>query len=76
MLYVYPFAVPPPGEVKYASVFWPAYVLDPSLAWRLERAGYSVWAWNVGNPYVAKFLAWKGVDGIVLDRPGMLGGEE
>lgn len=76
VLYVYPFALPPPGEVKYASVFWPAYALDPTLAWRLKRAGYSVWAWNVGNPYVARFLAWKGIDGIVLDRPGMLGGEE
>lgn len=75
VLYVYPFTAPPPGEVKYASVFWPAYVLDPSLAWRLKRAGYSVWAWNVGNPYVARFLAWKGIDGIVLDRPGMLAGE-
>jgi glycerophosphoryl diester phosphodiesterase len=72
VLYVYPFVTPPPGEVKYASVFWPAYVLDPTLAWRLKRAGYSVWAWNVGNPWVARFLAWKGVEGIVLDRPGLL----
>jgi len=76
VLYVYPFTAPPPVEVKYASVFWPAYVLDPTLAWRLKRAGYKVWAWNVDNPYLARFLAWKGVDGIVLDRPGMLRGEE
>ncbi len=75
-LYVYPLGVPPSDRVKYVSVFWPAYVLDPSLAWRLGRAGYSVWAWNIYNPYIARFLAWKGVDGIVLDRPGMLGGEE
>ena len=75
-LYVYPLGVPPSDRVKYVSVFWPAYVLDPSLAWRLGRTGYSVWAWNIDNPYIARFLAWKGVDGIVLDRPGMLGGEE
>jgi glycerophosphoryl diester phosphodiesterase len=75
VLYVYPFSTPP-GEVKYVSVFWPAYVLDPSLAWRLRRGGYSVWAWNVGNYYIAQFLAWKGVEGIVLDRPGMVMGEE
>jgi glycerophosphoryl diester phosphodiesterase len=76
VLYVYHFSIPPPGDVKYVSVFWPAYALDPSLAWRLRRAGYAVWAWNVGNYYVARFLSWKGVEGIVLDRPGMLGGEE
>ena len=75
-LYVYPFDVPPSDRVKYVSVFWPAYVLDPTLAWRLGRAGYTVWAWNIDNPYIARFLAWKGVDGIVLDRPGMLGGDE
>jgi glycerophosphoryl diester phosphodiesterase len=75
-LYVYPLGVPPSDRVKYVSVLWPAYVLDPSLAWRLRRAGYTVWAWNIDNPYIARFLAWKGVDGIVLDRPGMLGGEE
>ncbi|HKQ32803.1 MAG TPA: glycerophosphodiester phosphodiesterase family protein [Thermodesulfobacteriota bacterium] len=75
VLYVYPFVAPPRGEVEYASVFWPAYALDPALAWRLKRAGYRVWAWNVGNPYLARFLAWKGVNGLVLDRPGMLKGD-
>lgn len=75
-LYVYPLGVPPSDRVKYVSVFWPAYVLDPSLAWRLKRTGYTTWAWNIDNPYIARFLAWKGVDGIVLDRPGMLRGEE
>ncbi len=75
-LYVYPLGVPPSDRVRYVSVFWPAYVLDPTLAWRLKRAGYSVWAWNIDNPYIARFLAWKGVDGIVLDRPGMLRGDE
>jgi glycerophosphoryl diester phosphodiesterase len=75
VLYVYPFSFPPPGDVKYVSVFWPAYALDPSLAWRLRRAGYAVWAWNVGNYYIAQFLAWKGVEGIVLDRPGMVMGD-
>ncbi len=75
-LYVYPLGVPPSDRVKYVSVFWPAYVLDPSLAWRLRRAGYTVWAWNIDNPYIARFLAWKGVDGIVLDRPGILRGDE
>ncbi len=75
-LYVYPFGVPPSDRVKYVSVFWPAYVLDPSLAWRLGRAGYTVWAWNIDNPYIARFLAWKGVDGMVLDRPGLLKGRE
>jgi glycerophosphoryl diester phosphodiesterase len=75
-LYVYPFGVPTSDRVKYVSVFWPAYVLDPSLAWRLRRAGYTVWAWNIDNPYVARFLVWKGVDGIVLDRPGLLKGRE
>ncbi|MEW6144442.1 MAG: glycerophosphodiester phosphodiesterase family protein [Thermodesulfobacteriota bacterium] len=74
-LYVYPFSIPPASEVKYVSVFWPAYALDPSLAWRLRRGGYAVWAWNVGNYYVARFLAWKGVEGIVLDRPGMMRGD-
>jgi len=76
VLYVYPFAMPPPEEARYASVFWPAYALDPTLAWRLKRSGYEIWAWNVDNPWVAKFLVWKGVDGLVLDRPGMLRGEE
>lgn len=76
VLYVYPFALPSPVEVEYTSVFWPAYALDPTLAWRLKRAGYKVWAWNVDNPWVARFLAWKGVDGLVLDRPGLLKGEE
>ncbi len=75
-LYVYPLSVPRSDQVKYASVFWPAYVLDPSLAWRLRRGGHEVWAWNVGNPYIARFLAWKGVQGIVLDRPEMLKGGE
>ncbi|HSC34651.1 MAG TPA: glycerophosphodiester phosphodiesterase family protein [Thermodesulfobacteriota bacterium] len=75
-LYVYPLGVPPSDSVKYVSVFWPAYVLDPSLALRLKRAGYTVWAWNIDNPCIARFLAWQGVDGIVLDRPGILGGAE
>lgn len=75
VLYVYPFGVPPYDRVKYVSVFWPAYVLDPTLAWRLRRAGYTAWAWNVNSYYVARFLAWQGVDGIVLDRPGMLRGD-
>lgn len=75
-LYVYPLGVPPADRVKYVSVFWPAYVLDPSLAWRLGRAGYTVWAWNIDNPYIARFLSWKGVDGIVLDRPGILKGDK
>jgi glycerophosphoryl diester phosphodiesterase len=35
-----------------------------------------VWAWNIDNSYIARFLAWKGVDGIVLDRPGILRGDE
>ena len=75
VLYVYPFSMPPPGEVKYVSVFWPAFVLDPTLAWRLRRAGFTVWAWNVGSSYAARFLAWKGVEGIVTDRPGMIMGD-
>lgn len=75
-LYVYPFGTPPPGEVKYVCAFWPAYVLDPSLAWRLKRGGHTVWAWNIDNYYVARFLSWKGVDGMTLDRPGLLKGKE
>lgn len=74
VLYVYPFSTPPPGEVKYVSVFWPAFVLDPSLVWRMKKEGFTVWAWNIDSYYVAKFLVWKGVDGMTLDRPGMMGG--
>lgn len=72
ILYVYPFLTPPSEEVKYVSVFWPAFYLDPSLVWRLRRAGHTVWAWNVSIPFIAEFLTWKGVEGIVTDNPGLL----
>ncbi|MEQ9619795.1 MAG: glycerophosphodiester phosphodiesterase family protein [Deltaproteobacteria bacterium] len=71
-LYIYPLLPPPAEEVRYLSVFWPSYILDPTLVWRTHRSGHEVWAWNVNNHLVARFLSWKGVDGIVLDRPGLL----
>ena len=74
VLYVYPFTFPSPEEVTYVSVFWPSLVLDPSLVWRLRQKGFPVWAWNVDSHLLAGFLEWKGVDGLTLDRPGLLGG--
>jgi glycerophosphoryl diester phosphodiesterase len=59
--------------VEYVSIFWPSLVLDPSLVWRMKRSGHTVWAWNIDSEILARFLAWKGVDGLVLDRPGMIG---
>jgi glycerophosphoryl diester phosphodiesterase len=72
ILYIYPFFTPPSEEVEYVSAFWPAFFLDPSLVWRMRRAGHTVWAWNVSIPFVAEFLTWKGVEGIVADNPGLL----
>ena len=72
VLYIYPYSVPAANTVEYVSIFWPALVLDPSLVWRMKRAGHTVWAWNVNSEILARFLAWKGVDGLTLDRPGML----
>jgi len=72
ILYIYPFSTPPSEEVEYVSVFWPAFFLDPSLVWRLRRAGHTVWAWNVYFPFLVDFLKWKGVDGIVVDSPGLV----
>ena len=72
LLYVYPYSVPQADAVEYVSIFWPALVLDPSLVWRMKRSGHTVWAWNINNEPLARFLAWKGVNGLVLDRPGMI----
>ncbi|HML96538.1 MAG TPA: glycerophosphodiester phosphodiesterase family protein [Thermodesulfobacteriota bacterium] len=72
LLYIYPYSVPPAGEVEYVSIFWPSLVLDPSLAWRMKRAGHTVWAWNVNSEILARFLAWKGVEGITIDDPGVM----
>lgn len=74
VLYVYPFAVPPAEEVGYAVVFWPSLVIDPTLVWRLKAKGLKLWAWNVDSSILAKFLIWKGVDGLLLDRAGLIGG--
>lgn len=73
LLYIYPYSVPLADKVEYVSIFWPALVLDPSLVWRMKRSGHTVWAWNIDSEILARFLAWKGVDGLVLDRPGMAG---
>ena len=73
VLYVYPFAVPPASEVEYASVFWPSLVLDPTLVWRMKKKGLKVWAWNVDSSILVKFLVWKGVDGLILDRAELVG---
>jgi len=73
LLYIYPYSAPPADKVEYVSIFWPALVLDPSLVWRMKRSGHTVWAWNINNEILARFLTWKGVDGLVLDRPGMAG---
>jgi glycerophosphoryl diester phosphodiesterase len=73
VLYVYPFAGPAASEVEYVSVFWPSLVIDPTLVWRLKANGLKVWAWNVDSSLLAKFLVWKGVDGLTLDRPGLIG---
>jgi len=69
LLYIYPYGVPSAGEVEYVSIFWPSLVLDPSLAWRMKRSGHTVWAWNVNGGLLARFLAWKGVEGITVDDP-------
>jgi glycerophosphoryl diester phosphodiesterase len=74
VLYVYPLALPPPGAVEYASVFWPSLVIDPTLLWRLKERGFKVWSWNIDNYLLARFLVWKGVDGLTLDNPALLGG--
>lgn len=73
LLYIYPYSAAPADRVEYVSIFWPALVLDPSLAWRMKRSGHTVWAWNINNEMLARFLTWKGVDGLILDRPGMAG---
>lgn len=75
VLYVYPFTLPPANEVEYVSVFWPGLIIDPTLVWRLKAKGFNVWAWNVDSSLLAKFLVWKGVDGLTLDRPGLIGGD-
>jgi len=46
-------------------------VLDPTLVWRVKNKGFKVWAWNVDSYLLAKLLIWKGVDGLMLDRPGL-----
>ena len=73
ILYIYPLLSPAAEDVRFLSVFWPSYFIDPTLAWRMKRSGYEVWAWNVDNLLVARLLSWIGVDGLVLDRPGLLG---
>jgi len=73
VLYVYPFTVPQASEVEYVSVFWPSLIIDPTLVWRLKAKGLKLWAWNIDNSFLAKFLIWKGVDGLTLDRPGLIG---
>ena len=71
LLYIYPYSVAPADRVEYVSIFWPALVLDPSLVWRMKRSGHTVWAWNINNEILARFLTWKGVNGLILNRPGM-----
>ena len=73
VLYVYPFSLPSANEVRYVSVFWPSLVLDPTLVQRLKNQGFKVWAWNINSSLIAKFLIWKGVDGLTLDRAGLIG---
>lgn len=72
VLYIYPFSLPSDKKIEYVSVFWPALVLDPTLVWRIKLGGFKVWAWNVDSRLVAKFLTWKGVQGLTLDRPYLL----
>lgn len=73
VLYVYPITFPRAGEVEYINVFWPSLVLDPTLVWRLKKKGFKVWAWNIDSSLIARFLIWKGVDGLTLDRAGLIG---
>lgn len=72
VLYIYPYSVPAADAVEYVSIFWPALVIDPSLVWRMKRAGHTVWAWNVNSEILARFLAWKGVEGITVDDPSVM----
>lgn len=72
VLYVYPFTFPDEKRVEYVSVFWPSFILDPTLAWRLGKKGFQVWAWNIDSELISNFLIWKGVDGLTLDRPELL----
>lgn len=74
VLYIYPITFPRSDEVEYTNVFWPSLVLDPTLVWRLKNQGFKVWAWNIDSSLIAKFLIWKGVDGLTLDRAGLIGG--
>lgn len=72
VLYIYPYGVPQADAVEYVSIFWPAIVIDPSLVWRMRRAGHTAWAWNVNSEILARFLAWKGVEGITIDDPWVM----
>ncbi len=74
VLYIYPFILPSVSEVTYVNVFWPSLVLDPTLVWRLKNEGFKVWSWNIDSSLIARFLIWKGVDGLTLDRAGLIGG--
>jgi glycerophosphoryl diester phosphodiesterase len=61
------------GEIRQVSVHWLSVVLDPSLVWRLHEQGCAVLAWTVDKPWLARWLWENGVDGIVTDRPDLLG---
>jgi glycerophosphoryl diester phosphodiesterase len=67
---VYWTATAPTGPgLDMVSVFWPSVILDPTLVYRMHRAGLPVVVFSVNQPYLMRLLLWLGVDGLITDRP-------
>jgi len=77
LTYITPWALEARGDpaIRQVSVQWLSVCFDPTLVWRLHRQGYVVLAWTVNHPGLARWAWQRGVDGVITDRPDLLGDE-
>ncbi len=65
------FTPPADAPTQFIVVNWTNMLADPTLVYRIHRRNYGVWVWTVNHPLVMRWLAWRGVDGIITDRPDL-----
>lgn len=68
-LWLYPMRLPSGERVERVGVFWLAPLLDPTLVRRAHARGLELWVWTVDPPWLARLMAWLGVDGITSNHP-------
>lgn len=68
-LWLYPTRLPSEERVERVGVFWLAPLLDPTLVRRAHAHGLELWVWTVDPPWLARLMAWLGVDGITSNDP-------